>query len=92
MRFRSTPSRRVWPATLAPPPSLRSSPTSSAISAVVVDAQTHSPVDFWQALTRYVGYFVSTLPLLAGLAWVAVDARKQGWHDKMARTVVVYRR
>ncbi|MCK9687740.1 RDD family protein [Scleromatobacter humisilvae] len=66
-------------------------PGKMAISAVVVDAQTHSPVDFWQALTRYVGYFVSTIPLFAGLAWVAFDARKQGWHDKMARTVVVYR-
>ena len=66
-------------------------PGKMAISAVVVDAQTHAPVDFWQALTRYVGYFVSTIPLLAGLAWVAFDERKQGWHDKMARTVVIYR-
>ena len=66
-------------------------PGKMAISAIVVDAQTHAPVDFWQALTRYVGYFVSTLPLFAGLAWVAFDARKQGWHDKMARTVVIYR-
>jgi len=66
-------------------------PGKMAISAVVVDAQTHAPVDFWQALTRYVGYFVSTIPLFAGLAWVAFDARKQGWHDKMARTVVIYR-
>lgn len=67
-------------------------PGKMAISAVVVDARTHAPVDFWQALTRYVGYFVSTLPLFAGLAWVAFDPRKQGWHDKMARTVVIYRR
>ena len=66
-------------------------PGKMAISAVVVDAQTHAPVDFWQALTRYVGYFISTLPLFAGLAWVAFDARKQGWHDKMARTVVIHR-
>jgi uncharacterized RDD family membrane protein YckC len=66
-------------------------PGKMAISAVVVDARTHTPVDFWQALTRYVGYFVSTVPLFAGLGWVAFDARKQGWHDKMARTVVIYR-
>jgi uncharacterized RDD family membrane protein YckC len=66
-------------------------PGKMAVSAVVVDAQTHAPVDFWQALTRYVGYFVSTVPLFAGLAWVAFDARKQGWHDKMARTVVIHR-
>jgi uncharacterized RDD family membrane protein YckC len=67
-------------------------PGKMAFSAVVVDAATHETPDFWQALTRYVGYFVSTTPLFVGLVWVAFDARKQGWHDKMARTVVIYRR
>ena len=66
-------------------------PGKMAISASVVDADTHAPVDFWQALTRYVGYFVSTIPLFVGLAWIGFDARKQGWHDKMARTVVIHR-
>jgi len=67
-------------------------PGKMAIKAVVVDAQTHASPDFWQALTRYVGFFVSTLPLLLGFIWIAFDVRKQGWHDKMARTVVIYRR
>ena len=66
-------------------------PGKLVISAAVVDADTHAPVDFWQALTRYVGYFISTIPVLAGLAWIGFDARKQGWHDKMARTVVIHR-
>jgi uncharacterized RDD family membrane protein YckC len=66
-------------------------PGKMAISAIVVDAETHAPVDFWQALTRYVGYFISGIPVLAGFAWIALDARKQGWHDKMARTVVIHR-
>ena len=66
-------------------------PGKMLLKAAVVDAQTHAPVDFWQALTRYVGYFVSMTPLLIGFAWIAFDARKQGWHDKMARTVVIYR-
>ena len=66
-------------------------PGKLAIAAIVVDAETHAPVDFWQALTRYVGYFISTIPLFAGLAWIGFDARKQGWHDKMARTVVIHR-
>ena len=26
---------------------------------------------------------------LLGIFWVAFDSRKQGWHDKMAGTVVV---
>jgi uncharacterized RDD family membrane protein YckC len=66
-------------------------PGKMAISAVVVDAQTLAKPDFWQALTRYVGFFVSAVPLFAGMIWVGLDARKQGWHDKMARTVVIYR-
>ena len=28
------------------------------------------------------------IPLCLGLIWVAFDARKQGWHDKLAGTVV----
>ncbi|MDH4312499.1 MAG: RDD family protein, partial [Gammaproteobacteria bacterium] len=35
------------------------------------------------------GYYVSMLPLMAGIVWVAFDPRKQGWHDKLAGTVVV---
>ena len=33
-------------------------------------------------------YFVSTIVFL-GLIWVGIDSRKQGWHDKLAGTVVV---
>jgi uncharacterized RDD family membrane protein YckC len=36
-------------------------------------------------IVRYLGYFVSSIPFGLGLFWVAFDARKQGWHDKMAR-------
>jgi len=67
-------------------------PGKMAIKAVVVDAQTGATPDFWQALTRYVGFFVSVTPLFLGFIWVAFDARKQAWHDKMARTVVIHRR
>ena len=34
-------------------------------------------------------YFVSIIPLCLGLIWVGLDKRKQGWHDKLAGTVVV---
>ena len=33
-----------------------------------------------------------TIPLFMGLVWVAFDKRKQGWHDKLAGTVVVRKR
>jgi uncharacterized RDD family membrane protein YckC len=60
-----------------------------AIAARIVDAKTGGKPTSGQWLIRYVGYFVSSIPFGLGLFWVAFDARKQGWHDKMAGTVVV---
>jgi uncharacterized RDD family membrane protein YckC len=42
-----------------------------------------------RGLLRYVGFIIAALPLLIGLIWAAFDARKQGWHDKIASTVVI---
>jgi uncharacterized RDD family membrane protein YckC len=42
-----------------------------------------------QALIRYLGLFVSFLCLAIGVIWVAFDANKQGWHDKIAGTYVL---
>ncbi len=49
-----------------------------------------SNLTFWQALRRLIGYFLSALALYAGYWWVLIDNRRQGWHDKLAGTVVVY--
>ena len=67
----------------------QATPGKMAIHARVVDARTGGPLSVPQAIVRYLGYFVSTIPLCLGLIWVAFDARKQGWHDKIAGTVVV---
>lgn len=42
-----------------------------------------------QLIGRYLAYYVSILPLMIGIIWVAFDSRKQGFHDKLARTLVV---
>ena len=55
----------------------------------IVDAKDGGKPKTGQLVIRYLGYYVSTLPLLLGLIWVGFDARKQGWHDKLAGTVVV---
>jgi uncharacterized RDD family membrane protein YckC len=67
----------------------QATPGKMAISARIVDARTGNNPGTGQLLIRYLGYFVSSIPLGLGLFWVAFDARKQGWHDKMAGTVVV---
>jgi uncharacterized RDD family membrane protein YckC len=63
-----------------------------AIGARIVDAKTGGKPSFKQEAIRYLGYFVSTFPLCLGLIWVGIDKRKQGWHDKLAGTVVVRRK
>lgn len=55
----------------------------------IVDAKSGKPASPLQCIVRYLGYFVSALPLGLGFIWVAFDKRKQGWHDKIARTLVV---
>jgi uncharacterized RDD family membrane protein YckC len=50
------------------------------------------PVTIGPALLRYIGYWVSALFLFLGFLWVIVDRRRQGWHDKIGRTIVVYNR
>ncbi len=69
--------------------SKQGTPGKMAVSARIVDAKTGGKLSVGQSLVRYLGYFVSTLPLGLGLIWVGFDPRKQGWHDKLAGTVVV---
>ncbi len=44
----------------------------------------------WQAVLRYLGYYLSALPLFAGFLWILLDDQRQAWHDKLAGTVVLY--
>lgn len=64
-------------------------PGKMAISATIVDERTGGPPGTAQHLGRYFGYFLAAIPLGLGLIWVAFDPKKQGWHDKLAGTVVV---
>ena len=67
----------------------QATPGKMAIGARVVDAQTGGKLSSSQSIVRYFGYYLSTIPLGIGLLWVAFDPRKQGWHDKVAGTVVI---
>ena len=64
-------------------------PGKMLFSARVVDARTLGPLSNGQAIGRYFAYFVSMLPLMLGFIWVAFDERKQGFHDKLAGTLVI---
>ncbi len=58
----------------------------------IVDAISCGEPSLRQWCLRYLGYFVSSLPLGLGFLWVIWDPRHQGWHDKMAGTVVIRQR
>ena len=44
------------------------------------------------AFLRWVGYLISGPVFCLGFLWVAFDGRKQGWHDKIAATLVIHGR
>jgi uncharacterized RDD family membrane protein YckC len=44
------------------------------------------------AFLRWVGYLISGPLFCLGFLWIAFDGRKQGWHDKIAATLVIRER
>jgi uncharacterized RDD family membrane protein YckC len=55
----------------------------------VVDAATGGKPSTGQFIGRYFSYYLAGIPLLLGIFWVGIDKRKQGWHDKLAGTLVI---
>jgi uncharacterized RDD family membrane protein YckC len=47
-------------------------------------------VSFGRSLLRFFAYWISMLPLFLGFFWVLWDSKRQGWHDKIAGTQVLY--
>jgi uncharacterized RDD family membrane protein YckC len=48
------------------------------------------PISWEKALLRYVGYIISAAVFSLGFVWVLWDKKRQGWHDKIAGTYVVF--
>lgn len=46
------------------------------------------PLGYGKAFLRYVGYIISALVFSLGFLWIGFDSRRQGWHDKIAGTLV----
>jgi uncharacterized RDD family membrane protein YckC len=67
----------------------QATPGKMAVGARIVDARTGAKPGTGQLVGRYLAYYVSIIPLMLGIIWVAFDPRKQGWHDKLAGTIVV---
>ncbi len=56
----------------------------------VIKLDTGQPATFWRmALRDIIGKWVSGAICYLGYFWMFLDANKQGWHDKIAGTIVV---
>jgi uncharacterized RDD family membrane protein YckC len=47
------------------------------------------PMDWTTAIVRALSCFLSLAAAGLGFIWIALDAEKQAWHDKIAGTIVV---
>lgn len=67
-------------------------PGKMALKIKIVDARTGGKLSVGQSIGRYFAYIPAMLVLMIGIIWVAFDRRKQGWHDKLAKTVVIQKK
>ena len=48
-----------------------------------------SPISYSDALIRELTSYLSAVVLFLGFLWVIWDSKKQAWHDKIVKTIVV---
>lgn len=68
---------------------LKGSPGQLMMGCYVADEQSRAPIGWKSAAIRALSYWVSLLPLGLGFLWASWDKRHQGWHDKLAGTLVL---
>jgi uncharacterized RDD family membrane protein YckC len=67
----------------------QATPGKMLISAVIIDERTAQPPTITQHIGRFFAFFMVVIPFGMGALWIAFDRKKQGWHDKLAGTIVV---
>ena len=67
----------------------QATPGKMLIGAKVVDAKTLDKPSTGQYIGRYLCYYLSSILFGLGFIWVGIESHKQGWHDKIAGTVVI---
>jgi len=65
-------------------------PGKMFLKAKIVNARDLGRPSTGQLTGRFFAYLISFIPACLGFLWIAFDKRKQGWHDKLAGTVVIY--
>jgi len=65
-------------------------PGKMLVNAKIVTADGLAQPSTGRLIGRFLAYFISSIPACLGFLWIAFDRRKQGWHDKIAGTVVIH--
>ena len=52
--------------------------------------QNGNKIGLGRAIVRFVGYWISIIPLGLGFIWIILDPKREAWHDKLAGTHVIY--
>ncbi len=66
-------------------------PGKKLVGIHVVDLKTYQEINNKQAIIRYIGYIISTIPLAAGFLMVGFRKDRRALHDLLAGTAVIYR-
>jgi uncharacterized RDD family membrane protein YckC len=61
-----------------------------ALLGLQIVRQDGRPLSVGRAILRFLGYWVSAIPLFLGFIWVLFDRQHEGWHDKLSNTHVIY--
>ncbi len=59
------------------------------VMSLKVTKENGAKVSYSDALLREIAKYLSAAILMLGFLWVIWDKKKQGWHDKIAKTMVV---
>jgi uncharacterized RDD family membrane protein YckC len=65
------------------------SPGMSALGIRVISFDGSGAIGYGRAFIRWIGAYVSAVPIFLGFFWMLWDKEKQCWHDKFASDVVV---
>lgn len=67
----------------------QATPGKRLMSLKIVDAETGNKPTKKQLVIRIFSLLISALPAFLGIIWIAIDPKKQAWHDKIAKTLVI---
>jgi uncharacterized RDD family membrane protein YckC len=59
------------------------------LMSIMVKSEDGRNLTFIQAILRELGKVVSALPLMLGFIWIFIDKKRQAWHDKFVKSVVL---